>query len=86
MNTLHPSVAAKEINHGRDEHQVFRHHDGGAHVNFQTGVLETSRGVQGEPGWIEGRATREVDGSAGGLEIPQCMAGREMYIFPSSQL
>ena len=67
MNTLHPSVAAEEINDGRNKHQVFRYHDGGAHVNLQIGVLETSGGVQGEPGWIEGRATREVDGSAGGL-------------------
>jgi hypothetical protein len=37
MNTLHPSVAAEEIDHGRDEDEVFRYDNGGAHVYFQTG-------------------------------------------------
>lgn len=66
MNTLQPSVAAEEIDHGRDEDEVFRYDNGGAHVYFQTGVLKTSGGIQGEPGGIKGRATRQADRSAGG--------------------
>lgn len=45
MNTVHSSVAAEKIDHGRDEDEVFRYNNGGAHVYFQTGVLETSGGI-----------------------------------------
>ena len=66
MNILHPSVAAEEIDHGRDEDEVFRYNNGGAHIYLQTGVFNTSGGIQGEPGWIKGGATRQADRLAGG--------------------
>lgn len=58
MDTLHPGIAAKESDDGRNEYKVFGNDHGSAHVYFQVGIFETSGGVQSKPVWIKGGATR----------------------------
>lgn len=82
MNTLHPGITAKKIDDSRDIDQVFGHDDGCAHVDFQVGMLKSTRCIKSEPFRVDGGATVSVGQSA--CTCLRCIA--KAYILPSSQL